>query len=360
MARSHTQVSRVEVWHSGKAVYALSINEGSVAIDADANVRRSVSATLVDPTGNLTRGDVGDLLNPYECEVAVYRGVRTDDGDELAPQGVFGLTSRKVADTSEGVAITITGQDRTMGFQGPMDSALSISAGTPVEEAIARLLGTRDPGVTLNALKTGFTCGPLLFSPDINVWDEAASLAASVGGVVYHDRTGQATFALSGPASPSPVAAYGEDTLLTVNRSEDSDTIRNVVVAESTNGLIRVVVEDSDPSSPTYARGRRRRPAPLISPHFGSVDQARQAAAARLAYELGRSETVSFTATANPAQDVQENITVNRPRLGMNYRGLSVATVTMPLGARADMTVGCRRSTLAMDGRVLPLSPITS
>lgn len=357
LAGAHTAVSRVEVWHSGKPVYTLTAVGGSVSIDADRPVRSNLSCELVDPTGQLTGGDVDDLLNAYECEIAPSRGVRVGGVNELEPLGVFGLTGRSVSDGSSGLTIGLTGQDRAMGFQGPMSSALAISAGTPVEVAIRRLLSTRQPGLSLLSLNTGFTVGPLVFQPDIDVWAEAQKLAQSVGARLFHDRTGQAVLAMAGAISDRAAAAYaeGDGLLLSLDRKEDSDTIRNVVVAESEDGSIRVEVADNDPYSPTYSRGRYgRRVFTLKNPYFGSVDQAVQAATTRLAYELGRSETVTFTAVPDPTRSVDEVVTVHRPRAGLTHRGVLVNTLDIPLSARDAMRVGCRQSQLAQDGRVLP------
>jgi hypothetical protein len=354
---SHTAVSRVDVLHSGKPVYTLEVTDGNVNIDADRPVRRNLSCSLVDSTGTLTRGDVDDLLNPYECEIAPHRGVRVVGVDELAPQGVFGLTGRDVQDSPDGLSIRLTGQDRAMGYQGPMVSALAIDGGTAVENAIARLLAARNPGLSLLSLSTGFVTGPLVFAPDIDVWAEAQKLAESVGARLFHDRTGQCALALAGPGSDRPVTTYAEGggLLLGLSRVEDSDTIKNVVVAETPDGAVRAVAEDDDPTSPTYARGRYgRRVASVVNQHFTSTAQALQAATVRLAYELGRSETVTFTAVPDPGRDVEEVVTVHRPRAGLEHRGVVIATLDVPLSASESMKVGCRQSRLAQDGRQVP------
>jgi len=359
---SHTAVSRVDIWQAGRPTgVSLVATGGLVSASTGRPVLRNLSCTLVDPTGDLSTGDVGDLLNPYECEIAPWRGVQYRDANgnkvtELAPLGVFRLTGRNVDDSPDGLTIQITGQDRAMGYQGPMDSALSISGSTPVEVAVAKLLQTRQPGVSLSAISTDFTCGPLVYAPDIDVWAEAQKLAESVGARLFHDRTGQAVLAMAGPASDVPVASFaeGDGLLLSVSRQEDSDTIMNVVVAENTDGTIRAVARDTDPTSPTYYLGRYGTHVadPLVH-EYGSVEQAQQAATARLAYELGRSETVSLTAVPNPGLDVDTVVTVHRPRAGLNRRGVVVASVDIPLSAEEAMTVGCRQSRLALDGTVL-------
>lgn len=364
LAGEHTAVSRVDVWHGGApSGVTLEVLGGSVSVDADRPVRRNLGARLVDPTGALSTGDVDDLLDPYECEIVPYRGVRTPAGDELAPQGVFGLTGRRVSDSPDGLLIELTGQDRAMGYQGPMASALAIPAGTPLEVAVRRLLATRHPGVTLRALATGITVGPLLYGPDVDVWAEAQRLATAAGARLFHDRTGEAVLARSGPASTTPTAALleGGGLLLDVQRTEDSDTVANIVVAESTDGAIRAVAEDTNPTSPTYAGGRYgRRVVTVRNPHLHSVAQAQQLATARLVHELGRSETTALTAVPDPALDVEEIITVHRPRSGLRHRALLVATLDLPLAVTEPMRIGARRTILAADGAVLAPAAVTA
>lgn len=360
LAGGHTAVTRVDVWQSGFPVYTLAATGGRVTMTATGSVRANLNCTLTDPTGQLSRGDVDDLLNPYDCEIAPWRGVRVGGRDELAPLGVFRLTGRDVSDTGEGLSISLAGQDRALTYQGPMASALAISGGTPVEAAVQRLLATRQPGLSMLTMSTGFTVGPLIFPAESDVWAEAQKLAESAGARLFHDRTGQPVLAQAGPVSDRPVARYaeGDGLLLGLDRSEDSDTIKNVVVAENQDGTIRVEVADVDPTSPTFSRGRYgRHPYVLKNPHITSMSQALRAATTRLAYELGRSETVAFTAVPDPCLDVDEVVTVHRPRAGLTDRGVVTASIVVPLSAKEPMQVTCRQSRLAQDGRVLDELP---
>lgn len=356
---THTAVSRIDILHGGLPVYSLDVISGDVTADSSRSVRWNLSCVVVDPTGDLTNGNVGDLLNPYQCEIKAWRGVRADTSigamsDEWVPLGVYMLTSRDM--TSDG-QITLTGQDRTLKYQGPMENALSIPGGTAVEVAVIKLLAARNPGISLLTMQTGFTCGPLLYSPDIDCWAEALKLAQSVGGQLYHDRVGQCCFLGSGPSTRSPVASYtvGDGLLLTAERVENSDSISNVVIAESQDGSIRAVAEDDDTSSPTYANGPYGRRVKTISnAAVTSVAQAQQAATADLIYELGRSETTTFTAVPDPRLDVNEMVTVNCPTVGLAERGLVIAALQMPLTATEAMTVTGVKSVLAPDGQILP------
>jgi hypothetical protein len=272
-----------------------------------------------------------------------------------APLGIFRPTSRDAAGDGQ---VQVTGQDRATLYQGPMAGGLAISGGTPVEDAIARLLVTRNRGVALQSWVTGYTVGPLLYKPDINVWDEVQKLAQSVGGWVYHDRTGQPVFGPLLPTSTLPVARYAEGggVLLSAQRSEDADTISNVVVVQNADATISATAEDDDPSSPTYSGGRYgRRVKVITNEHIGSVQQAQQAAATELVRELGRTETAQVTIVPDPTLDPLDAATVHRPRVGLVERTLLAQSITTPLTADEAMTVSFRSYILTRDDSTLPV-----
>jgi hypothetical protein len=355
--QSHSPVSALDVLHGGKPVARLLFTAGSINAEGGRTVTRNFTGTVIDPTGGMDGSDIDDLLSPYDCEVAPKRGVLLSDGSvELAPQGVFQLTNRAVTDPG---SISVTGQDRAIIYQGGMDNTLAISGATPVETAIRKLLVTRNKALQMHTWVTGFTCGPLLFTPDINVWDEALSLAKSVGGFLYHDREGNLVFDQSLPTSGDPVAtySYSDGVLLDASRSEDTDTIRNVVVVESAKagvaGLVRAVAEDTDPTSPTYA-GIRRRVMTVTNQYVASVAQAQQMARAELVRELGRSETATPVIIPDPFLDPNDVIMLDYPQKGLIKRALTIASFTLPLGVGGGgMSLDCRKSLIAADGRVI-------
>jgi len=358
LGQSHTMCARVDVLHAGHPVYSLSPTAGSVQAEAGRSVMRNLSVTLADPTGSLSGGDVEDLLSPYECELAPYRGVMVGGVPVWAPLGIFRPTSREAAGDGQ---VQVTGQDRAIAYQGPMAGGLAISGGTPVETAIARLLVTRHPGVALQSWATGCTVGPLLYKPDINVWDEVQKLAQSVGGWVFHDRTGQPVFSPLLPSSLLPVARWGEGggLLLSVSRSEDSDSIHNVVVVRNSDGTVTATAEDTDPASPTYVGSSERRVQVITNEHVSSVQQAQQAAATELVRELGRTETAQATIVPDPTLDPLDAATVHRPRVGLVERTLIVQSTEVPLTPGTPenpnpMTVGFRSYILTRDGATLP------
>ena len=366
LGQTHTAVTRVDVLHGGRNTAILIAVDGDVNAEIDRPVTRNMNAVLADPTGELSGGDIDDLLSPYNCEVAAYRGVVLPGGAlEYCPLGVFGLTARDVNAIG---SVSVTGQDRSIIYQGGMTGTLAIPGNTAVEAAIARLLSTRNQGVQMATWVTKKTCGPLLYAPDVDVWAEAQSLAQSVGGTLAHDRLGFLHFSPGLPTSRRAVRrwAAGDGLLLDVQRTEDVDTIHNVVVVQSAKtdagAVIQAVAEDTDPRSPTYSRGSygRRVGKPIVNPHISSQAQAAQVAAAELARELGRSETVQAEVVVDPRIDPLDVVTLHYPEKGLRERGMVVASVTVPFLVTDSMSVTFRKSTLAADGRVLDTADVVT
>lgn len=95
---SHTKRLRADVEQDGVKVAELQPISGSVTIDRNAVHRRTVSVTLVDPTGALIPGGAGDLLAPGQALLKPYLGVvipvvthisRHDDTQALMGEGVL-------------------------------------------------------------------------------------------------------------------------------------------------------------------------------------------------------------------------------------------------------------------------------
>jgi hypothetical protein len=361
LGQSHTITAKLDVIQNGQTVYTLTPNDGSVSASAGRAVMRNLGCTVSDPTGALSGSEVDDLLSPYDCEVAPYRGIVTTAGTEWVPLGIFGLTGREV--TGDG-QVTLTGQDRAMVYQGGMTKQLVIGENTSIENAIRKLLNTRKPGIHFYSWTSGYGCGPLIFQPDINVWAEAQKLAQSIGGFLYHDRKGRLHLAPLASTSTQIVARYaeGDGLLLAADRKEDSDTISNVVVVQNSNQqtsgdantYISAVAQDTDPTSATYYRGRYGKRVKVITNQgITTVQQAQQAAAAQLVIELGRSETAHISIVPDPTLDLLDMVCVHRPRVGLTERTLVIEETTTPLTAKDPMDVKFRKYLLTEDGQTI-------
>jgi hypothetical protein len=196
------------------------------------------------------------------------------------------------------------------------------------------------------------------------VWAEAQKLAQSVGGWLYHDRKGRLHFAPLAPSSTAIVNRYaqGDGLLLSADRKEDSDTISNVVVVQNSNQqtsgeagtYISATAADTDPTSPTYYRGRYGKRVKVVTNQgVTTAQQARQAAAAQLVIELGRSETATIEIVPDPSLDVLDMLCVHRPATGLVERTLVIAETVTPLAARDSMSVKFRKYILTEDGQTI-------
>ncbi len=369
LGQSHTAAVRVQILHGGQPVHELAVytpaeqaaDRGRV-IDckvksaAGRPILRNLSAALCDPDGELSRTDAGELLSPYDAEIKPFSGVVLPSGRaELTPLGVFRLTNSAVSDGPRGITVDLTGLDRSLVYQTNFSGAVTIPAGTPVEDAIELLLSRVNAGFSWHPWLTGVTVGPLLYDADEQAWDSALTLAESVGGWLHHDRDGVPVLE---PYGSSATSASGGFLITKVSKDEDSDEIHNSVVMQSAAGvgLISVTVRDEDPNSPTYVGGAMgERQLTVVNPHLGSVAQAEQAAAARLVQELGRSQTVAFSCVPDPQADVGDAHTLHQPRVGVVNRRVVLDSIDLSLDVESEMTVVARRSVVAPDGSLVLL-----
>lgn len=360
LAQSHIWAGKINVLHGGRAIASLAPSVGQVAREAGRAVFSNMNATLTDPTGVLNAEEVNALLTPADTEIAVYRGCMVNGKPEYAPMGIFQLTEREV--TPQG-AVAVVGLDRAVMYQGGMTGSVVIPGNTRIEDAIIQVLASRNRNVSMIPWRTGYFCGPLVYSPEINVWDAALDLAKAAGGTLYHNRIGQLIFAPSLPVSNRPVGrwATGDGLLKKTNRKEKVDGIHNIVVVQSTKtatgGMIEAVAQDLNPKSPTFTGGRYgRRPAePIINQHITSVQQAQQIATIELARELGHLETIDITGVPDCLRDPMDMVTLNVPAKKLYERNVVIESLAVPLGVRGEMTVVMRQSIITADGKILPI-----
>lgn len=370
--RSHNLAIRALILHAGRAVYEMSVYpttdqladrpgqvlSSRVTADVDRPTMRSLAISLVDPTGELSRTDAGQLLSPYDAEVQPWRGVVLPSGvPDWVPLGVFPLTRSEVSDSPSGTVLDLTGLDRAKKYQVPLPGPVTINAGTPVERAIRELLSRVNGGLRYRPWITGRTVGPLLYEADAEAWDSALDLAESVGCRLFHDRRGVCVLAPYAGGSAATTSLRFERTLLKVTRSEDADNIHNVVTVQSSEsgiGKITATARDVDLTSPTYYNGPfGSRPLVITNPYVGTPAQALEAAQARLIQELGRSEEVSWECVPDAQVDPGDMVVVNRPTAGLFDRQLVVSTISLPLGVDGTMKITARKSIITQAGGIV-------
>lgn len=248
-------------------------------------------------------------------------------------------------------------------YQGGMTGQISIPVGTALEVAVWQLLAARNPRVHIQTQFTGVTVGPLLYQADIDCWSEAQKLAQSVGCWLWHDRVGLLHMSSLSPPTRTIVGTYaeGDGLLIGVQRKENSDSIHNAVVVQSTNNSTGVTITstaaDTDPTSPTYVNGRYvRRVVVMRNDNITTQSQADLVAATLLIIELGRSETVTASIVCNPGLDPLDMVSVHRPLVGLNVRTLVIEQIDCSLVAADPMTLTFRKYILTEDGQTIDVT----
>src|SRR4051812_43620525 len=132
-------VSYVDMIAPDQEAKTLQILDGEVACDRTATVRRGLNCRLIDPTGQLTPRENGEVLTPYGTELRPYRGLRWKNNDgtyseEICPLGVFRLARSSITYKADGTNdITLEAYDRSRTVQrDKFIKPYAIAAGTNV------------------------------------------------------------------------------------------------------------------------------------------------------------------------------------------------------------------------------------
>ncbi len=116
----------------------------------------------------------------------------------------------------------------------------------------------------------------------------------------------------------------------------------------------QAVLLDNNSLSPTYYDGPFGRVPEFFHSEFITSDaQAADVAAARLARQLGTTQSISFGSIVNPRLEPSQVVRVSRLRAGIDQEDHVIETLTIPLGAEQEMTGQTREaSQRAMSARL--------
>jgi hypothetical protein len=350
--KSHISKVKVEIYDAatGTIISTASPISGEVTIDSRRSVRRQCSLEFADTDGTLVpTNKISSVLLPFNREVKIYRGVQYQDGtEELVPLGVFQLTTVEVADTAQGVRITVQGSDRSLRVAKAkfVNHDFYIDENTAKETAITQILKDRYPNVKTDFPATGQVTSLIYPSLDqsSDPWREALKIAESAAMDLYFDENGIARMRpIPDPDLGKALVEYtdGEDSVLTqLGRNLSSDESYNHVVytGEGTNLTIGVIGEafDDNPSSPTFVTTYGSVPIFKSSPNILTVAEAEEAARAELKKVLGAAEKISWDQIVNPAHDVYDLVSIVRSDSGVNSI-LMLDAITIPLAPTATM-----------------------
>lgn len=352
---SHRVVTLVAAYFDGEWVADLTPVDGSVSIDSRRAVRRTLSVSFADD-GTLvpSPGGTSGILTPYGAELRVFRGVEFDDGtEELAPLGVFLVTEVDLADGSGGREISVSASDRSLRIaRSKFTDAYSIAEGTAVETAIGDLLRDRwaDVEVDLPAMGATTPTVTIAAGSDSDPWRDAVALATNAGWDLAFDPDGVVRARLiPDPVEDEPVAKYedgAEAVVLEISRGWSTGETYNGVIASSegsdVDAPVRAEAWDEDPNSPTYRYGALGEiPLFYSSSLIRDSEQAATVAASQLRQQLGRAETIDWSAVVNPAHDVLDVVRLVRPSQDLDAV-LIIDRLEVPLDPAGSMRAAAR------------------
>lgn len=326
---------------------------GGVTLDASAQVRGRVDLTIVDDgTLGLVPSHPSDLLAPYGNELHVKRGVRYADGtEELVSLGKFRIDECGVDDSSQGLVITLTGQDRAARvidarFEEPYDLAEGFLIGDAINDTLDAVLITIDPTLETDS---DATVPHLIAEEGSDRWQFVTDIARAAGMRLYFNGDGNLALApdVSGGDQVVTLAEGHDGVLVTAGRKWDRTGAYNAVIAtgENTGETVpaRGVAIDNDSASPTYYYGPFGRVPRFYQSSFLATNaQAADAAASLLQQQLGTTQRVDFGTYCNPALEPDDIVRITRLRAGVDENHI-VQSINIPL-TPDGMTTGTTRA----------------
>lgn len=361
--KSHTVYSYVDVISPTQQRVRLPATGGGVNCDRTAAVRRTCTATCVDPLGTLVPSGTDSLLTPYGTELRPYRGVRYaptpehPEGEiDVLPLGVFRLAKVTVQDSTGGspdIQLEAFDLSRVVA-RDKFTSPYVISENTNIIDAIKGILERTFPDLQYDAISTTrTTTAPRLYDIQDDPWEAVTELAQSLGCDIYFDVEGRVVVAppVDIDALPSPDFTYIEGqqcTMIDLSRVfTDEPGFNGVVVTGESPGdelpPVRAIAWDEEPSSATYHLGPYGEVPTFITDQLiKTTEEAQATADALLRNLLGFSAQLSITGIVNPSYEAGQVVEVVRAR--SHVSGLyAVDSFNIPLDARGVQNLTLRQ-----------------
>lgn len=331
----------------------LKVIDGSVELDATADIRGAGSVTLAEawPTvRNLS-------LAPFGAEVFLARGIDLGGAGVLwAALGYFRISEIDQSDAERGpVGLTLEDRMSTIidsRFTSPRQWLQGTTVGAIVDEIVLEIYPNAtivyDDDSNLSQL------GRSLIAEESR-YEVLITLATGLGKIVYWNGEGKLVFE-SVPDEDVPVWVVNAGpggVMVKANRSLSRDGVYNAVVVtgEGADEItpVRAIAYDAQESSPTFFGGPFGRvPRFYSSPFITTQSQAEGAAVSLLRKSLGAPYDVGVSAVPNPALKPYDAIRVvyNDGTREMHV----VERVTIPMTNDAALAIATRQSTIVHVG----------
>ncbi|WP_162834747.1 DUF5047 domain-containing protein [Amycolatopsis circi] len=350
LGASHTMDVKAVVQSPYFGTRTVSVLDGEVNVDSGSQVRRS--ATLVtDPA--LWPVSPRDLLTPFGSTCALWRGIVIPElpEPEWIPLGVFFLDKSKrgrAADSRTAVSIDLVDPSAHIAedkFDAPMQTAEGATYIGGIKQLIWGTLGQDYPVIDY----TGSTRVAPVMEIEKERWgDGIEKLADAIGAEVFFDQIGQVIVRPVPTLADAPVwyARTGSGgNVLTTDEQWTRDDVWNrwVINGERSDGSesVHVVIEDTDPNSPTWVGGPfGKRTRFYSSPVITSPGQGTAVGSAFLSKTKGLACTVDFSLVVNPALTAGDVIELDDTELGRANH--IIDKLTIPLTASGSLTCSTR------------------
>lgn len=297
----------------------LAVIDGSVTLDATADVRGRLDLTLAEawPAGFTTAH-----LVPYGTEIAVSRGVLFGNGAiERAPLGIYRITAVEQEDAPTG-PLQISAEDRMSGLvEARLIAPVQYLASNTYGDVVGDLVSAVYPDVVIewdDDTETDTLGRTAIAEEDRHGF--LKDLITSLGKVWWFDYRG--VLVIKDPPDPTEpvwdVDAGAAGALVHASRTLSRENVYNAVVAtgEALDGVPPpyAVVFDLDPTSVTWWDGDFGKvPRFYSSPFIKTNAQALKAATNMLAEVLGLPYAVDLGAVPNPALEPLDAVRVVYP-----------------------------------------------
>jgi hypothetical protein len=304
---TYTPAVRATLYPPRARPFEVPVVSWSVTADRTSNTRRTCQVVL--PPG-VPRGLDGVTTAGAYLQLDV--GIDYLDGSqELIPQGYFRLDAEQ-ADRPGG-AIQLQGYGREKAVADDAFPTPRTESNSSALDLIEQLITESVPGAIIVRRTTRDTPVPA------TTWDQDrwgavdgtdTSLARALGVEVWCDGRGRFVISDVPTLADRPVwtvNAGAEGVLISASASTSTDGVYNVIAVsgdatDGTTPIGPIIVQDQDPTSPTWVGGPfGRRVRRYSSPLITTPGQAGDAGRSLLGNSIGLTRQLSFTALQNPA-----------------------------------------------------------
>jgi hypothetical protein len=372
--------------------YTASMSNGTVTVARNSAQRRTANIVLelipTVPVPILMPADPSSLLSPFGTEIFLETGIAsTVGGTGIAsvatwiPLGLFTIVTTDTQDTTTNLVVSLTLSDRSFtisqrAFLQPYNIPAVGGNFSAEIQALLNMVWAQDPNalpLQYNITPTSETVPTASFNQGADPWTSAVQLATAIGYELFFDVNGIVTAfpvpdpltqpitwnytdsvdaieGFSGTGSQSLLGSPYSTPAAVTNTMTRSGIYNDIVIqgtgtsnapSYSSSGTTTTpalaTAADNNPQSPTYIKGGLGNVPDFVASSLVTTSGAQDMANTQLQVALSSSWTVTLQIPPNPIFDIDDVVTVTRPRVGLNNAKVVIDTITHAVNY-ADLT----------------------